>query len=99
MRSLGIVVTPPAFDQHLGFVERDEDLGVEKAESDMSIKRRTFKNAVSSMSKIGYFDPVSVENSEKPFDEDYPAPSMLLWRGHEMYNCFKELENLNKNAL
>ena len=38
MRSLGIVVTPPAFDQHLGFVERGEDLSVEKLIPELAVE-------------------------------------------------------------
>ena len=38
MRPDGVVVLPPAFDQHLGFVQRGEDLAVEKLVTQLAVE-------------------------------------------------------------
>ena len=38
MGSLGIVMMSPSFDQHLGFTERGEDLGVQQLVPEFTVK-------------------------------------------------------------
>ena len=38
MRPDGVVVLTPAFDQHLGFVQRGEDLAVEKLVTQLAVE-------------------------------------------------------------